>query len=61
MFGDPLKLIPLVVYLGGFAALFLKAVTFDQFVVIMGLAAAGHAGISALNNTNPKAKSGRRK
>jgi hypothetical protein len=53
MLSDPLKLIPLVVYIGGFVALMLKAVTFDQFVVVIGLAATAHAGISAVNNVNP--------
>lgn len=54
MFSDPLKLLPLVVYIGGFTALITHAVTFEQFGIIVGAGAAAHTVISAVNNVNPK-------
>ena len=53
---DPLKLLPFVIYIGTFVMLGLGRITTNEALLFMGFGGTLHAGISALNNSNPPTK-----
>lgn len=54
LLNDPLKILPLLGYLGAMVLLAISKVTFEQSMMIIAASGAGHAVISTINNRNPK-------
>ena len=53
-FSDPLKLVPFVLYAGVFILLGVGRITVNEAILLLGAAGLAHAGISSVNNVNPK-------
>ena len=52
--GDPLKLVPFIGYGAVLTMLYLGKVNTNDAIALLGAMGLAHAGISAINNSNPK-------